>query len=82
MYGRKFFIEANAGILSYDKYVYNPNNYDEKESEVGFGLGAAIGYKYVNTSNWVGSLYLGAGKTFGDYEIGYPHLGVNIGKGF
>ena len=83
VYGRKFFIEANAGLFGYETYVWE-NNQEQFEDKTGFGLGLGIGYKYLNKANWIGLLHLGAGKNFaGDDDYGaYPHIGINIGKRF
>lgn len=85
IYGKRFFIEANAGVLGINDETYNNStNRYESDNNIGFGLGLGIGYKYVNTSNWIGSIYLGGGKNFGsnNYIEAYPHMGINIGKRF
>lgn len=85
IYGKKFFIEVNAGILGINDETYNESsNRYESDNNIGFGLGLGIGYKYVNTSNWIGSIYLGGGKNFGSNNNieAYPHMGINIGKRF
>ncbi|WBL22690.1 hypothetical protein [Zunongwangia sp. HRR-M8] len=92
-----FFIEANAAIASYhdyyNEYTYNydddgyyyeeqTNIYDEKTTN--FGLGAAVGFKLLTRNNYIGEIYAGAGRLFGDsndFEV-YPRLGVSIGKRF
>lgn len=92
-----FFIEANAAIASYNdayyEYTYyyddegfyyeeETNVYDEKTTN--FGLGAAVGFKLLTRNNYVGEIYAGAGRLFGDsndFEV-YPRLGISIGKRF
>jgi len=92
-----FFIEANAAVASYRdvysyvEYFYDENgNYQVVESEVfdekstNFGMGAAIGFKLLTRNNYLGELYAGAGRLFGDsndIEV-YPRVGVSIGKRF
>ncbi|WP_298650995.1 hypothetical protein [uncultured Proteiniphilum sp.] len=75
-YGAGFFIEANGAIVS-----TNENSYDMK-SELLAGLGLAIGWKYLSLNNWVGELYLGAGRYSDSDYVGYPRLGISIGKRF
>ncbi|WP_417884891.1 hypothetical protein [Zunongwangia sp.] len=83
-----FFIEANAALASYRdvyldySYTGYPKMHDEKNTN--FGLGAAVGFKLLTRNNYVGEIYAGAGRLFGDsndYEV-YPRLGVSIGKRF
>ncbi|MBW2960458.1 hypothetical protein [Mesonia aestuariivivens] len=92
-----FFIEANAAVATYhDKYTYYNYYYDESgdyvrtqveaidEKTTNFGLGAAIGFKLLTRNNYVGEIFTGAGRLFGDsndYEV-YPRLGISLGKRF
>lgn len=92
-----FFIEANAAVASYRDvytyvdYIFDENgNYQFVESEVfdekstNFGMGAAVGFKLLTRNNYVGELYAGVGRLFGDsndIEV-YPRVGVSIGKRF
>ncbi|MDO5666105.1 MAG: hypothetical protein Q4G63_12750 [Bacteroidia bacterium] len=88
-YGAGFFIEANGAIysqqVSTNSYIGN-NNTSETKSEVGSGLGMAIGWKFLSKNNWVGEIYGGAGRNFikSDYvAVGaYPRIGISIGKRF
>ena len=55
---------------------------DEKTTN--FGMGAAVGFKLLTRNNYVGELFAGAGRLFGDsldFEM-YPRLGLSIGKRF
>lgn len=83
VYGRKFFIEANASVFGYEE-TYWEYQQAKTENKTGYGLGLGLGYKYVNKNNWIGIIHLGAGKNFSNSdEYGaYPHLGINIGKRF
>ena len=93
-----FFIEANAAVASYhNKYSYYSGYYDRETGEyletridvknekfTNFGLGGAIGFKLLTRNNYLGEVYAGAGRLFGDsqgYEI-YPRLGISLGKRF
>lgn len=91
-----FFIEANAAVVTYrDKYLnysyyYDiDNNYQEQITQVdekttNFGLGAAVGFKLLTRNNYVGEIFTGLGRLFGDsndFEV-YPRLGISLGKRF
>lgn len=88
-FGRRFFIEANAGAMAYtlksDNYDGSGNYNVKEEDKFGVGLGLGIGYKYVNKSNWIGTIMLGGGKIFnndnGEFSA-YPRVGINLGKRF
>lgn len=92
--GRKangFFIEGNAAVISYrndNMYInYDPNTNTFTsfggENQTNFGLGAAAGAKFLTKNGFVGEIYLGAGRLFGDNSIGaYPRAGITIGKRF
>lgn len=88
-FGRRFFIEANAGAIAYSHkenyYDVNGNNTAKEQDKFGIGLGLAIGYKYVNKSNWIGTIMIGGGKIFNNDNGGlsaYPRVGINLGKRF
>ncbi|ADF54744.1 conserved hypothetical protein [Zunongwangia profunda SM-A87] len=92
-----FFIEANSAIATYRdiynryEYYYDDNGeyredsisvYDKKTTN--FGLGAAVGFKLLTRNNYIGEIYAGAGRLFGDsndIEV-YPRVGITIGKRF
>jgi hypothetical protein len=80
---RSFFIEANMGLVGFREYEYDYSSYYSYASEktvVDFGLGLALGYKYINRNGFTGEIYAGVGRTFEDRV--YPRLGINIGKQF
>jgi hypothetical protein len=85
---RSFFIEANMGLVGFkeENYSYyydysSSQSYDYSEKNVvDFGLGVAIGYKYINRKGFTGEIYAGVGRTFDDRA--YPRLGITIGKQF
>ena len=83
-----FFIEANGSMYSQlmdTGSVLNGAGADGQDSEMGAGLGLAIGWKYLTRNNWVGEIYLGGGRNFLKNDYGaeaYPRLGISIGKRF
>lgn len=86
-----FFIEGNMAVVgqreSYDDYFYtNDGNYTTQRidnSQTSFGFGAAIGIKLLTRNGFVGEVYAGGGRLFGDTITGgYPRVGVAIGKRF
>lgn len=86
-----FFIEGNMAVVgqreSYDAYFYtNEGNYYTQRienSQTNFGFGAAIGVKLLTRNGFVGEVYVGGGRLFGETITGgYPRLGVSIGKRF
>lgn len=89
-YGAGLFVEVNAAVFSkrvnqfegslFD-YDTSSVNISEKDITTG-GLGLALGWKYVTTSNWVAEIYGGAGRAFSDEVSTYPRMGITIGKRF
>ena len=86
-----FFLEGNASVFSYDNYYYNSNNpfgNNDSKTELGYGLGFAIGTKFTSRSQkWIGEIMLGLGRNFAQSNnysglTVYPRLGVNIGRRF
>jgi len=80
-----FFIEGNMALVnqkqnsSYD--YYNTSTYLQKSTN--FGLGAAIGVKLLTRNGFLGEVYLGAGRLFGESIDGsYPRVGICLGKRF
>ena len=63
-----FYIELNSAVVN-------------DESEVDFGMGIAIGGKFLNRNNFIGEIVLGGGRYFSS-DGGYPRLGISIGKRF
>lgn len=83
-YGAGFFIEANGGLISVDtdeSEFVNGTLVTKTETNMGAGLGIAIGWKYLSRNNWIGEVYLGGGRDFIN-DGGYPRLGISIGKRF
>ncbi len=85
-----FFVEANASVISVDqeRYIYNPGNYTisriEDKTYTNFGLGVAVGFKFLTRNGILGELLLGGGRVMGKetYSGGYPRLGISLGKRF
>lgn len=77
-YGAGFFIEANGALLSQKEYL---DGAASPTSEIGAGLGLALGWKYLTRNHWIGELYFGGGRDFVN-DGGYLRLGVTIGKRF
>lgn len=89
-YAAGFFIEANCALVSAEKNVVfstaigspvGSKARKEADTYVGFGLGVAVGWKYVTKNDWVGQIYMGLGKIFSESEA-YPRVGITIGKRF
>ena len=91
-----FYIEGNTAIIiekyrNYNFYYSSSSSptYEITQSTTSFnsytnfGLGVAIGYKFLTRNNWVGDIFGGAGRVFGDTRIeAYPRFGISIGKRF
>jgi len=82
---KSFFVEGNLGIMEYRKdenysspdYAYNKSNAKTADD---FGVGVAVGYRYVNRSGLVGEVFVGLGRTTNDRV--YSRCGVSMGKVF
>lgn len=87
-----FFIEGNMALMgqkeNYTDWHYDSNNnYVQGPtytiSRTNFGFGGAIGIKLLARNGFIGEVYAGGGRLFGDYINGaYPRIGVCIGKRF
>jgi hypothetical protein len=87
-----FFIEGNMAIIGQrDKYSvprYSSmldslyfSDYDDRAITVGFG--AAIGVKLTTRNNYVGEIFAGGGRLFGNaLTDGYARVGILLGKRF
>lgn len=87
------FIEGNAALASVrdDDYTlyFNPMNntyssLNSNKSSFNFGLGAAIGAKFLTRNGFLGEIYAGAGRFLGNNRTieAYPRLGITLGKRF
>ncbi|WP_113653521.1 hypothetical protein [Pedobacter namyangjuensis] len=91
-----FFIEGNMAVittqeridydyLAYTSYApgYEPDMSKRFNTATSFGLGAAAGAKFLTKNGFVGELFLGVGRLFGNsYVEAYPRAGITIGKRF
>jgi len=90
-----FFIEGNTGLTfqkknNYSYYYsdysnpYNVNQTIDTNTYIGYGIGVAVGYKFLSRNNWVGEFHAGVGRIFGVDNISeaYPRVGITIGKRF
>ncbi len=87
-----FFIEANMTACQqrdiyqdwrgYDSLGYSIySQVDEKSFNLGFG--AALGVKLMTKNGYVGDIFLGGGRLFGNsVEGGYFRMGLTIGRRF
>lgn len=85
-----FFIEGNMAVVGQKEFAYN-HYYDGEvylreeytRSSTNFGFGAAAGVKLLARNGFVGEVYLGLGRLFGESIAGaYPRVGISLGKRF
>jgi len=79
-----FFFEGNSAIFS---QRFQKDGFPERadKNKIGFGLGIAIGGKFLTKSGFIGEIYIGGGRNFVNTDIidsGYPRAGISIGKRF
>lgn len=86
---RGLFFEANTGLIfsQDDEFVYDPSSFSstyEEKNRVGFGLGFAVGGKFVSKRGLFGEVYGGVGREFNDESFieFYPRAGLNFGYRF
>ena len=84
-----FFIEANSAIFSQrlqNQALFGTvTDESTNKTAVGFGLGLAIGGKFLTKNGFIGEIYLGGGRNFintNKIDEGYPRVGISIGKRF
>lgn len=87
--GAGFFIEGNMGlgnVRQNDSFYDQLSNQikENKETRFNFGLGAAIGKKYLTKNNYLGEIFGGVGRFFGNNTTAdvYPRIGISLGKRF
>lgn len=78
------FIESNAGLMMQAQQNDNLiTNTITTKNYPGFGIGVAMGYKFLTSNSWVGEFTLGFGRVFGNRVIDvYPRVGISLGKRF
>ena len=76
-----FFIEGNLALATENIYGYTlggPSDYENKQF---FGMGVAIGVKLLSRNGFVGEIYSGLGRLYGNtQERSYPRVGICLGK--
>lgn len=80
-----FFIEGNMAIVGQNEisYSYSQDGTSYSHSSTNFGFGFAAGEKFLTRNGFIGEVYLGLGRLFGESINGvYPRVGVCIGKRF
>ena len=80
-----FFIEGNMAFVGFkDEYYTYYSSYYESRNDFGFGLGFAIGGKFINSNGFIGEFFGGLGSNIGSDSNSqfYPRIGVSIGKQF
>ena len=86
-FARGFFIEANMAFMEikeeyYSYGGYGGDYYGYYKNNFVFGLGFALGGKFVNKNGFVGEFFFGCGNSFDSNDHIYPRMGVSIGKQF
>ena len=84
-----FFIEANSAIFSQrfqkDLIFGSVNDPATDDTKIGWGLGIAVGGKFLTKNGFIGEIYVGGGRNFintDKIDGGYPRVGISIGKRF
>lgn len=87
-----FFIEGNAALSSVkENYYYSYSSFNgyyvsnvESKTRFNFGLGAAIGAKFLTRNGFLGEISGGVGRFIGsDKSVeAFPRIGITLGKRF
>ena len=80
-----FFIEGNMAIVGQNEmsYNYSLDGTTYSHTSTNFGFGFAAGEKFLTRNGFIGEVYLGLGRLFGQSINGvYPRVGVCLGKRF
>ena len=83
-----FFIEGNGAMVVQKQYNYGVNEFGyyisstSTSNVANFGLGAAVGAKFLTRNGFTGEVYLGLGRLFGDNDGAFPRVGITLGKRF
>ncbi len=84
-----FFGEVNGGLFNYkeNSYNYNPYPSNTDNNIMGYGMGFAVGKKYLSRSGkWTGEIYYGVGRNLAvsleSYNSLYFRAGLSIGRRF
>jgi len=87
-----FFIEGNMAMAG-QKQTINNTYYDQNgvayqtvvstRSTTNIGFGAAIGAKFLARNGFIGEVFVGGGRLFGEsIDQAYPRVGICLGKRF
>lgn len=80
-----FFIEGNLAVINQtaEDYDYTTGQYLGLKNYTNGGIGAAVGGKFLTRNGFVGEVYGGVGRLFGNSPTDvYPRFGISIGKRF
>lgn len=83
-----FFIEGNAVFYNAEKsrswrYLEDGTYFElSRLIENQYGLGAAVGGKFLNRKGFVGEIFGGVARVFGGNDDYFPRLGITLGKRF
>jgi len=85
-----FFIEANMTACKqreiYEEYIFDSTGYNTfivDQSTFNIGFGAAVGVKLLTKNGFMGDIFLGGGRLFGNSLAGgYLRMGLTIGRRF
>ena len=87
-----FFIEGNMAVAG-QKQIISNIYYDQNgvpyqtivstRSTTNIGFGAAIGAKFLARNGFIGEVFVGGGRLFGEsIDQAYPRVGICLGKRF
>jgi hypothetical protein len=83
-----FFMEVNSAVFSQqnETFIFGGSlDSNNSETKMGFGLGIAVGGKFLTKNGFIGEIYIGGGRNFmntDEIDNGYPRAGISIGKRF
>lgn len=85
-----FFIEANMTACKqreiYEEWIFDSTGYNSfkvDQSSFNIGFGAAVGVKLLAKNGFMGDIFIGGGRLFGNsISEGYLRMGLTIGRRF
>lgn len=90
-YGNGFFTEIFTAVTSVDEAddyflidIYSSPNRIQSTNNISFAMGLSIGYKWVNSGDFVFEIFTGAGRYLisSISNSAYPRIGFMLGKRF
>jgi hypothetical protein len=76
-----FFVEGNLAVINKTQWISYETSVEENNTY--FGVGAAVGYKFLNKNNITAEAFGGLGLELDCCDdMFYPRVGVTIGKRF